>query len=1537
LKQRLFYGLSGLLKSAHAENPKFVGQIIEVELTETAQGIAEKLRECGSNPEDSLVSYRCGKRYVGAWVETIVPQTIGRPWKDKGVYLITGGAGGLGLIFAREIARSVKDAVLILTGRSVLEENKKLQLDELKASGTRVVYRQVDVADREEIYSLMEGIKEDFGGLNGIIHSAGVIKDNYIIKKTADEFSEVLLPKVEGLVNLDMASSSMELDFMVAFSSISGSLGSVGQADYSTANAFMDAYALYRNTLTGTGERHGKTLSINWPLWKSGGMHVDEETEKTMRESAGLIPMSTETGIQAFYKAMASGKSQVMVLEGETARIRFLTNTCEAEKETNIKDYYAKEEINADSLQDDVKSILKEQLAALLGVNDSDIDCETDFEDYGMDAVKLAELADRLSSHYKAELDAGMFYQYPNVNSAAHYITKEYSDMLKEKVEVKNSANTSAGRENQRDRQTCDTITTEDQSKVKADIYNSVDIPELRQKVLYKVKSVFGEVTDLSVDRIDEGELLESYGIDSIMITRLNRKFGDIFRDLSKTIFYEYNTLGALTEYLITGYRDECMAWTGLAAEEAAVSGENTAEPLCSSNIPGLVSFKKTRKLKRGFTAVNSKTKAFEPVAIIGISGRFPKAQNLKEYWDNLKNGKDCITEIHSERWAIENFYHPDPEEAVQLGKSYCKWGGFVDGFADFDPLFFNISPKDAVNMDPQERLFIEACWEVMEDAGYTREQIARQYNGRVGIFAGITKTGFDLYGPDLWRQGDTQFPFTSFGSVANRISYLMNLSGPSMPVDTMCSSSLTAVHEACEHINRGECEMAVAGGVNLYLHPTSYIALCTQNMLSRDGACKSFGKGGNGFVPGEGVGAVLLKTLSKAIEDGDHIYAVIRGTSVNHGGKTSGYTVPSPAAQGEVIRAALDKAGINARTVSYIEAHGTGTELGDPIEISGLSRAFEKDTRDTCYCAIGSAKSNIGHLEAAAGIAGLIKAVLQMKHGKLVPSLHSEELNPNINFEKTPFIVNRELREWKRPVVNIDGETVEYPRIAGISSFGAGGVNAHVVIEEYVKEDVKPEIKITPKNPAIIVLSAKSEEQLKVQAERLLAVVKDQLFENDVLADIAYTLQVGREAMDERLGMTVCSIKELEEKLEKFLKDIPNVEGLYRGQVKRNKEILVAFKADEAAKEIIDSWINNGNYTKILDIWTKGLNFDWNKLYGDIKPDRISLPTYPFAKERYWIPAIKSGIAAKSPEPSGKAYIHPLLHENTSDLTGQRFSSVFTGEESFILNHASGGSKTLPALVQLEMARAAVQKGAGALLADSKEIRIRNMVWSRPVVIEDRAEEIHLGLYLHKNGEIAFEIYRESEIGNIEVFSQGSAYIGSASKVAAVNIDVLSKNCGKRRLSSVQTCEILRSNGFIIDSRYQSAGQIDMGNREALVKLPLPVHTGDNGNFIMHPDLMEEVYRALAVLMVDNYGLKPVQILSLQELEVFSGLDSVIWAWIRSTEENNCIRFDIDFCNEQGTIGARLTGLVLKGRKMGQFYRQQLKLLAVSCSRPKW
>nr|AEC04363.1 polyketide synthase [Chitinophaga sancti] len=767
-----------------------------------------------------------------------------------------------------------------------------------------------------------------------------------------------------------------------------------------------------------------------------------------------------------------------------------------------------------------------------------------------------------------------------------------------------------------------------------------VDGDGLKGKTIAYLQQIIGETLRIPAGNIKPAVALEDYGIDSIIVVQLNKALGEVFADLSNTLFFEYQTVNELAAYFIKAYPDKLKEVLQLDAkqEETPLVPEKEAKPVTAKKIPV---FKGVKKKETVAVKAAAQPSVREPIAIIGISGRYPGGDNLTAFWESLKAGKDSISEIPSDRWSLDDFYVPDKTAALENGKSYSKWGGFINGHADFDPQFFNISPREAVNIDPQERLFLQACWEVMEDAGYTRHQIAEQFAHRVGVFAGITRTGFDLYGPELWRKGAAYFPRTSFSSLANRTSYLLNLRGPSMPVDTMCSSSLTAIHEACEHLYRNECDMAIAGGVNLYLHPSSYVLFCSQQMLAADGKCKSFGEGGDGFVPGEGVGVVLLKRRSLAERDNDHIYAVIKASGVNHGGKTNGYTVPNPVAQAALISETIAKAGIEAEAISYIEAHGTGTELGDPIEITGLTQGFAAATKQ--FCSIGAVKSNIGHCEAAAGIAGITKVVLQMKHGLIAPTLHAETLNPKIRFEATPFVVKRELTEWKRPVKEQNGLLQELPRIAGISSFGAGGSNAHVLIEEYISP-VREQVVY---DQLLIVLSARTKIQLDEKVRDLLQFINSE-GQSAELADIAYTLQTGREEMEQRAAFVCSSATALREILAAYLSSENEPAGVYRGQVKKGQSSPVIFTNDEDFRDTLATWISKGKLEKLAELWTGGLEIDWSLLYNNGMPRRISLPVYPFARERYWFPELDQQGSGQTADKSSivKSAINTDKHE---------------------------------------------------------------------------------------------------------------------------------------------------------------------------------------------------------------------------------------------------------------------------------------------------
>jgi polyketide synthase PksN len=446
---------------------------------------------------------------------------------------------------------------------------------------------------------------------------------------------------------------------------------------------------------------------------------------------------------------------------------------------------------------------------------------------------------------------------------------------------------------------------------------------------------------------------------------------------------------------------------------------------------------------------------------------------------------------------------------------------------------------------------------------------------------------------------------------------------------------------------------MALVGGVNTIITPWMHISFSKAGMLSEDGRCKAFSKDANGYVRGEGVGILFLKKLSAAERDNDHIYGLIRGSAENHGGRANSLTAPNPKAQAEVIKAAYRDAKIDPRTVSYIEAHGTGTLLGEPIEINGLKSAFAdlcgdnalgKGEMPRAECGIGSVKTNIGHLELAAGIAGVIKVLLQLKHRTLVKSLHSEKINPYIQLEDSPFYIVQETQPWR---LRQDERGRDLPRRAGISSFGFGGVNAHVVVEEYAEGARKQGRAGNDRRAtsALIVLSARNEERLREQASQLLAHVASHQYEENELDDIAYTLQVGREPMETRLAFTAGSIEELKEKLAGYLDgkvERGEIEKFYRGNTKANREAVSCFKADEDADSLIRKWLEKGKFTKLLNLWVKGLAFDWMKLYdgesksGQNKGRRISLPTYPFECGRYWQPYIRES----EPNPERPAYL---------------------------------------------------------------------------------------------------------------------------------------------------------------------------------------------------------------------------------------------------------------------------------------------------------
>jgi acyl transferase domain-containing protein/NADPH:quinone reductase-like Zn-dependent oxidoreductase/acyl carrier protein/SAM-dependent methyltransferase len=514
-----------------------------------------------------------------------------------------------------------------------------------------------------------------------------------------------------------------------------------------------------------------------------------------------------------------------------------------------------------------------------------------------------------------------------------------------------------------------------------------------------------------------------------------------------------------------------------------------------------------------------------EGIAIIGIGCRFPGGVNDAEsFWKLLADGRDAVSEVPADRWNVERFYDAEPGIA---GKSIAKRGGFLDEIDHFDPQFFGISPREAPYIDPQQRLLLETAWEAIEDAGVVLDL---EGGTNIGVFMGVSHNDYqNIQGGGTDRKGiSAHSPTGSAHSIAaNRISYCFNLSGPSLSMDTACSSALTAVHLACEALYAGRCEMAMAGGVTVMITPDGFIGFSQAGMLSPDGKCQAFAAEANGFVRGEGAGVVLLKPLSKAIADGDPIQGVILGSALNQDGHTNGISLPSTAAQAQLVRDACADAGIHPMEVGFVEAHGTGTAVGDPIEAIALAEALCGD-RSTAL-PIGSVKTNLGHLETAAGVVGLVKAMLVLKRGQIPPSLHFE--NPSTHID----MVGLKLRVPTKLEAFPDSGT---RRIAGVNSFGFGGANAHVILAEPPASAPKATEAAPANRSWPVVISARSEDALKATAARLGDWIEAHELGNGtspVLPKLTYTLGVRRNHHQHRLTMAASSSTELTEELREF------------------------------------------------------------------------------------------------------------------------------------------------------------------------------------------------------------------------------------------------------------------------------------------------------------------------------------------------------------------------------------------------------------------
>ena len=849
-----------------------------------------------------------------------------------------------------------------------------------------------------------------------------------------------------------------------------------------------------------------------------------------------------------------------------------------------------------------------------------------------------------------------------------------------------------------------------------------------------------------------------------------------------------------------------------------------------------------------------------EPIAIIGASCRLPGGvNNVEDYWKLLLEGVDPIQDIPPSRWDIDQFYDPDPDAK---DKMYIRQAGFLDHVDQFDPLFFGISPQEALTLDPQQRLILEVAWEALEVAGIAPGSLKGALGG---VFIGILK---NYYEDIIRHSAENHEAHVITGNLLNmasgRLSYTLGLKGPSMIIDTASSSSLVAICEACQSLRLGESDIALSGGVNLLLTPDSSIDLCKAGMLSPDARCKSFDKEANGFIQSEGCGIVVLKRLKDAINDGDPIMAIIEGFAINQNGSGAGITVPSVVAQQALVAAALRDANLHPQDIDYVETHGTGTRLGDPIELEGL-KVLSPGRKNPLL--LGAGKSFIGHTEAAAGVSSLIKLALSLKNEMLIKVLHFSEINPRIDLKAIPSEVLVNNRLWKR------GGKI---RRGGVSSLGLSGTNAHVILAEAPL--VEKKANLNDRSRHIITISAKTEIALKNLLQNYQSFLNTST--SDV-ADIAYTANTGRNHERYRIAIIAKDLIELKNKINK-------------GQ----------FISGEALENKVYQDFGGISLEASAEAYVHGAVIDWKKFNEPFAREKVLLPTYPFQRERYWVEILPSNKGTPFKP------VHPLLGEKIAIPDGE---ILYRGELNlsflpYLKDHKVYGYIIYPAAAYMEMMLAGSFYGI-----EKNEIILSNIsieaAQSFPI---DHPIETQLVM---KINEIGYEVAIYSRIYTADLENS----IWRCHARGLINVDKKRSAPLVFDLESIKfrSKKILRkedfyfhvnSTGIFYGEFFQAINKIYIGQQEVLAELKVSFPTKA---YLAHPALLDS---ALQLLGVSLWGEKSNDLylpIACDSFELYAPLKETFFAYWKETENTGNSRSgNFTLCTPSGEVLAILTGM---------------------------
>lgn len=895
-----------------------------------------------------------------------------------------------------------------------------------------------------------------------------------------------------------------------------------------------------------------------------------------------------------------------------------------------------------------------------------------------------------------------------------------------------------------------------------------------------------------------------------------------------------------------------------------------------------------------------------DDIAIIGMAIRTSEARNIKEYWDNIICKKDSIKKFPDTRkMDMEDFLN----RAFPYKKKEYSDGGYLDEIDKFDYKFFKISPSEANLMSPNQRLFLETAWEAIEDSGYGGDKLS---GSQTGVYLGYSSDELYDYKRFLTELNPECITEAMIGNLSSiipsRISYLLDLKGPSIVLDTACSSSLTAVHYACKGINSGECKMALVGGVRTnILRLKGEVELGVQ---SRDDRARAFDDDASGTSAGEGVAAIVLKPLRKAVEDGDYVYAVIKGSAINQDGNSNGITAPNMLAQEKVILDAWKDADIDPKTISYIEAHGTGTKLGDPIELGGIQKAFKKYTEKKQFCGIGTVKTNIGHLDSAAGIAGVIKSALALNNKIIPPSIHFNRPNRNISFEDSPIYFSDRVAKW---------DEKDVPRRCGVSAFGLSGTNCHIVMEGAPRYD-NSSINKDSKKDYLFVVSAKSLEALNNLLRKYNCYL-DSVNEIELeIGNLCYTASVGRGHYEYRIAFIVKNINDLKIKINQIINSnfkTNQIDGVYYGvhkivtsaKINRDDTELTEEEInilDKSINDILSRYFVDGKDTKALlesiaEDYVRGAKVVWDKLYLDKKYKKIPLPTYAFDKKRCWLSIGNNKING---EKDGIAINRPMLSILRFDSYDEEVYSTIISVSDFweIREHKIKNNFVLVGTAYLEMAIEAFMERR-----NTKDVEFSNVIFLNPLVLREEEErQVHIKLNKSDDGfrfSIVSRLLSENNEDNLwTLHVEGTIKENYNNIEITRDIDTIMNRCN-REIIKPDYRKINETSYIEFGPRWRNIKEIFVGDNESLSRIELSKeYIEELKEYILYPALMDN--SLASEKFIENSAYLPF---GYKKVITYKSIPKTFYSHVRKIENSDndaeVLAYNIDLIDENGKI----------------------------------